>query len=341
MNSELKGYVVPDEYLRKMKGYDSLREMHRTNYVINNAVDSLRNSLFSYKKQKHFEIECADPDLRQLLNDTVLRQQFDGIYGQAYDLEGFLRMTLASLLVFGRCFYKIDWVEKDHNAHGKRWLIQRIRWLAVETMEVIRDNDQIHSFKQEYSDHCGNKSVRGTTFTFEKDEILFVEWIFDGDENKGVSPLKRLIQHSEEMGTAFEDMRLQVHAFSHPEDHSYKAERLRHTPWKEIRGELDQSRIKMQSSLGIIPNAPMTEYYETYQFVKFRKRIARIREFLLSEFNEQIVTNIAKRNKFRESARINLIGYMSEGEIQDLFDSYKKKEITGEKLREAFQDEII
>ena len=34
---------------------------------------------------------------------------------------------------------------------------------------------------------------------------------------------------------------------------------------------------------------PMTNYYDVYYFAKFRKKLAEIRQYLILQFNEQVV----------------------------------------------------
>lgn len=316
--------------------------MYGGNPIIFGAMDSVRGSLFSYRREKHFEIVCSSSELRRFFNDILLgRGGFEGLYGQAYDLEGFLRGVLQSLLIFGKAFYKIDWAKQDYRGNKTRWVMKRIRWLAVETMDVVRDDEQIQGFKQEYSDHCSYKDLRGIKVEFEPDEIFFVEWVFDGERNRGVSPLKRLIPLSKEMDEFLEYIKLRTKALYHPEDRSYAVERALFTPWEEAKKKNEQCRIKIQDALGIMPDAPMTEYYDIHQFIKSRRRIAQIREYLLAEFNDQVVNSISKKNGFSESPRIKLVGYKSVSEIDELFDSFKCKEISNKEVVDALRDELI
>lgn len=304
-------------------------------------MEHLRGSLFSYKREKHFDIDCSSSDLGRFFTDVLLRDGFDEIYGQAYDLEEFLRGVLQSLLIFGRVFYKIDWAQEDYTKNKKRWVVKRIRWLAVETMDIIESNDQIRGFKQEYSDHCGSKDLRGIRVDFEPDEVFFVEWGFDGEEKRGLSPLKRLVPLCKEWDGFLGYVNLLTKATYHPEDRSYAVERARYTPWEEAKKKNDQCKIRIQDALGEIPDAPMTEYYDLYHFVKSRRKLAQIREYLLSEFNKQIVNVISKKNSFSESPRIKLIGYKSENEIEELYTSYKNKEVSNKEVRDALRDELI
>lgn len=250
-----------------------------------------------------------------------------------------MRDVLQSLLLFGKAFYKIDWAE--HAENKTRWVVERIRWLAVETMDVVRVNEQIRGFNQEYSDHCSYEDLRGIRVDFEPDEVFFVEWVFDGERERGASPLRRLIPLCKEMDEFLEYVNMLTRAMYHPEDRSYAVERARFTPWEEAKKKNEQCKIKIQDALGVMPDAPMTEYYDIYQFIKSRRRIAQIREYLVAEFNDQVVNRISKKNGFLESPRIKLVGYKSVSEIDELFDGFKRKETSNKEVVDAFRDELI
>jgi len=335
VKGELKGYVVPDEYLKKRKGYAELADAYKSNPIIYGSVNNVHMSLFSYKKEKHFEIDSSNPHLRRFLNSVLLGQGgFKGLYGQEYDLEGFLRNVLQSLLIFGKAFYRIDWAEKVYEENKTRWVVEGIRWLTVETMDVVKSAGQIRGFKQEYSYNVTYKDLRGISIDFEPEEIFFVEWIFD-EGKRGVSPIKRLISLCEEMHDFLEYIGLCTKAMYHPEDSSFAVERARFTSWEKEKRKEDQRKIKIQDALGIMPTAPMTEYYDIYQFIKLRKRIAQIRKYLLDEFNDQIVKRITKKNGFSESAEVKLVGYKSVSEIDEYFSKFKSKELSNKEVVNA------
>lgn len=315
--------------------------MYSRNPTVFSAVNSLRDSLFSYRKEKHFEIVSSSSDLRRFFSDILLGDQFEGIYCEAHDLEDFLKSVLVSLLIFGKAFYKIDWTKQDYKKNETRWIVEKIRWLAVETMSVVKANNLVQSFRQEYSRHCSYEGLREIRIDFEPDEVFFIEWGFDGEAKKGKPPLRRSIPLVKEMYKFLEYINLRIKAEYRPEDRSYAVESAQFTPWEEAVKKNDQCKMRIQDALGVKPEAPMTEYYDIYQFIKSRRKIAQIREYLLSEFNEQIVNRISKKNDFPESPMIKLVGYKSVSEIEELFDDFKNKEISSKEVMDAFQDQLI
>lgn len=336
VEKKIKGYMIPDKYLQKRKGYFGLEEAYSRNPIIFGSVNNVRLSLFNYKQENHFEIECSESTTQRFIK-TVLFNRFERGYGQSYDLEGFLRNVLQSLLIYGKVFYRIDWSKKKYFENETRWGISGLRWLPVETMKVIKSGKQIRKFKQEYSYNVAHKDLQGITTEFEPDEIFFVEWSFDKGK-KGVSPVKQIASLCGEMRDFLEYCGFYSRAMYHPEDSSFPVERARFSSWEDEKIKEDRRQMKIQDALGLVPTAPMTEYYDIYQFIKSKTRIAQIRKYLLDEFNEQIVQNILKKNSIVESAKVNLVGYASLKEINDLFSKFKNQEVSNKQIVDLLID---
>ena len=337
----MKGYFVPDMQLRKEKGYDVFEDIYEHNPVVFSSINNLTSSLFNPSRDSHFELVCSNPDWRQFFEPLIAYHPPERLYGQAYDLANFLEGVLRSLLIFGKAFYKIDYAKEERDQIGAGWTIKRIRWLAVETMSVIYSHGKIQEFVQQYTNSCGYKDLRGTRVEFEPDEVFFVEWVFDGEKNRGVSPLKRLTPYHKKMKWFLEFSQRKLTAMYNPKDHSYAVERARYTSWDEAKRVNDTCEMRIKDALGRILDAPMTQYYETYQCVKSRKRLASIREYLLSEFNAQVVDTISKKNTSTESARIRLVGYMSAGEIEALFGKFQNGQVSQSELLNILQNDMV
>jgi len=338
----MKGYFAPDTQLRKDKGYDILGYMYTHNPIVFSSINYVTASLFSLRRDKHFEMVCSKPEWRQFFSELLIAYNPPkGLYGQAYDLANFLEGVLQSLLVFGKAFYKIDYAQEECSQTGTRWTIQRIRWLAVETMNAISGDGRIKGFVQQYSDRCVDKNLRGARVEFAPDEVFFVEWVFDGDKNLGISPLMSLIPHHKKMKWFLELIEQQVYAMSHPQDRSYRIERARYTSWDKAKRVNETSQIKIRAALGTVLDAPMSQYYETYQLTKSRKRTALIREYLVNEFNAQAVNALSKRNSLIEPARIELVGYMSASEIEDLFRKFQNGQASQDEVLNTLKNDMI
>jgi hypothetical protein len=338
----MKGYFVPDAHLQKIKGYDALDDLYTHNPIIYSSVNELTHSLFNLRRDEHFSIDCSSPKWRQFFSELFIAYDPpEGLYGQSFDLADFLEGVFHSLLIFGKAFFKVDHSEKQTGQTGTIWTVQRIRWLAVETMKPIYDKSRIKRFAQQYSAKCEVKDLQGAKTEFLPDEIFFVEWVFDDDKTKGVSPLVPLIPHDKMNIDFLQLMERQAYAIANPQNHSYRVERAKHTSWEKAKRANEISEIEMRAILGTALYAPMTEYYEAYYFAKIRKRIALIREYLVNQFNAQVVEPLCKKNGLTEPARINLVSYLSSTDIEDLVRKFQQGQVSNNEVISILQKDMI
>lgn len=337
----LKGYCVPDEQLRKDKGYDELENMYTSDPIIFSSINYLASSLFNLKREEHFDVVCSNPDWRKFLSELFTAYHPpEGLYGHSYDLVSFFEGVLKSLLIFGKAYHKIDFKQTNQGTDA-RWTIQRLRWLPVETMAMVVTNGKLQRFTQQYSRTCSERSLRGVKVDLEPEEVFVTEWIFDGLESRGISPLIQLIPDVKRTQRFLVFMERGVYAVTHPQDHSHQVERVRYASLDEEKKINDMSQTRIKATLGMMSDAPMTEYYEVYQFCRNRKKMANIRDYLLHEFSVQIVDNLLKKNHSAESARITLRDYMSADEIEALFRKYEKGQLTRDAVWNALSAEMM
>lgn len=338
----MKGYFVPDTHLQKTKGYDVLDDLYTHNPVIHSSVNELTHSLFNLRRDEHFSIVCSSSKWRQFFSELFIAYNPpEGLYGQSFDLANFLEGVFQSLLIFGKAFFKVDHSEKQTNQTGTIWTVQRIRWLAVETIKPIYDKGRIERFVQQYSAKCEGKDLQGVKTEFLPDEIFFVEWAFDDDKTKGVSPLVPLIPQDKMHIEFLQLMERQAYAIANPQNHSYHVERARHTSWEKAKRANEISEIEMRAILGTVLYTPMTEYYEAYYFAKIRKRIALIREYLVNQFNAQVVEPLCRKNGLTEPTRIKLVSYLSSTDIENLVRKFQQGQISKNEVISTLQKDMI
>lgn len=327
----MKGYCIPDEALRKAKGYDELENLSSYDLTIHSSIDSLVLTLFDFRN-KHFVIENAvDEDWNQFFTEMFIDHNYTReIYGQfSYDLEGFLRGALHSIIVFGKSFYAVDYSNESSTG---RWIVERIRWLPVETVSPIYGKKgAIKGFTQQYSANCSYEMARNYKAGFLPDELFFIEWAFDGDK-KGVSPLLSLRSNSQTENKLIDLALKQSHAFAHPDDQSRSAERARYSSFQKAKKRSDVAKIKIIAKIGGIIRQPMTDYYDAYYFAKNRKRVAIIREYLVDQFNSQILASISNKNGLPQPARLKIVGYLTSKEIDKLIGDLKNLKISSKEL---------
>lgn len=91
----------------------------------------------------------------------------------------------------------------------------------------------------------------------------------------------------------------------------------------------------MTKELGIpeyYPPPPMTNYYEVYYFVKFRKRLAEIRRYLVLKFNEQVIQRLAIKNNLPAEVELRTVVYQSVDDIETVFKQFESRQLAAEEV---------
>lgn len=335
----MKGYVFPDENMRKTKGFAVLGYLYSRNPIIHSAINDVTLSLFNVFRKEHFEITYVKPELSKVFAELVSDYPIEGIYGNNfYGLDNFLTDVFRNILIFGKAFYPIDYMQ-EQSPKGDFWKIRRIRWLPPETMKIDHSRGNVKSFSQQYSRDCKDKKLCKKTL-FLPDEIFYVKWIFTKGLAKGLSPLKLLISHAERHLKFLELMTNKTYAMANPQDHSLKIERARFASWNEEKKLNDTSELIIRATIGTWLDAPMTEYYATLRFAQSRQKIALIREYLMEQFNLQVINILLKKNSLTKSPIVKLKGYLTSGEIDLLIAKFDKAEISQEEILNILRNDM-
>ena len=103
-----------------------------------------------------------------------------------------------------------------------------------------------------------------------------------------------------------------AHAEAFPEDRRWWVERARWLDSAKLYEELDHLALRIRSILGgavLDLSRPTTRFYGVYDVIAFRWRLARLRESLVRQFNDVIVTPLLEHNGLpRDSARLSIGG---------------------------------
>ena len=206
-------------------------------------------------------------------------------------------------------------------------------------MKIKSKKGYVTSFYQQYSKRCKDEKLcKKTAFT--PDEIFFVEWVFTKGLSKGISPLKPLIPYADRHLKFLEVMTSKTYAMAHPKDHSLKVEKARFASWDKEKKLNNISELIIRATIGTWSNAPMTEYFATLRFAQSRQKIAVIREYLVEQFNLQVMSNLSKKNGLDEPASMKLKGYLTSDQIGKLISRYEKAEISQEDIQKILQSDM-
>ncbi len=71
----------------------------------------------------------------------------------------------------------------------------------------------------------------------------------------------------------------------------------------------------------------LTEYYDVYSVARYKKELNKTRNYLVQEFNRQVFKPFAKKNKINPHPELKLQGFLSDNQIDDYLEKYRKDEI--------------
>jgi hypothetical protein len=320
----MKGVIIPDKKLLKAKGYDKLEYIYSRNPIVNSSVRDVTLSLFDISRPDHFEVICSNQTLTPIFYELVSDHPIEGTFGNLYHgLRDFFTEIFRHLIVYGKVFAFVDYIQEQNT---QVWKIRRIRLLPIETIKIRRKWGKITGFSQQYSK--GSSNTEKTDFL--NDEVFFVEWKFSNEGSSGVSPLLPLIPLAQKHLEFLNLMSLQMFAIANPQDRSYRVEKARYASFEKEKQLNDINDLTIRETIGTWSDAPMTDYYSTYRFAKCRKKIALVREYLVEQFNLQIVHELSKKNGLTEPANIRLKGYLTSTQLTDLLNQYERLEISQE-----------
>jgi hypothetical protein len=337
----MKGYFAPDPQLRKEKGYDRLYNLYTTNPIIFSSVNDASMSLFHFQRKDHFKIVCEDAKFSKFLSDLFIEGPIEGLFGfQVYDLASFFEMLYKELLIIGQVFFQIDFLENSADDAAFTWSIRKIGWLPPETMKVKRQGGKIEKFIQQYSDKF-EKQNGNSRVEFCPEEILFVQWIFDGQKKKGLSPLIELDSLEKKYLRIFDIMTKKAYIMAHPDDKSSGLEKAKFASWEKEKKLNEITQAKIKTKIGTVPDYPMTDYYTIYKFAESRRRTAIVREYLLEQFNLQIIDVLTAKNNFHSKASISINGYLSSNDIRNLFEEFHKGKLAQKEILNQLSTDMI
>ncbi len=349
-----KGYVFDDPFLGFIKGYDRLEAATRNVMELSNEVDSVRYALFPLRdvpmvdrpgyithERNYFGIECDDPALKKDLEMYFTDEHSfyrDGLYGQGDAVGGFLEGIAWQLFVTGDEFHMIEWDEVD--IKGKKYQFPvDFEYLRNETMKIIRKGGVIVGYRQKYSlfTYFKEKKFKGwedkekpRSFEFEKDEVIYCQYPFaekspTAQSIKYLAPIKKFWQFGLDQSRSGVEV----------ENHYLPLERARYTTYAREKRKHDIARGKIRTIFNYLmdTNGPkLTQYYDIYTVIRYKKFLNDMRDYLVSEFNEQVLAVVAKKNSFTSIPKLVYSGFLSNAELDAALQGYTDGTLTFDQI---------
>lgn len=335
---------MDDPFLGFITDYNRLEAATRSAMKLSTEVESIQHALFPTRsvpvpdhpgyvtyKQDYFSIDCEDPVLKEHLEAYFTDEHSwyrDGLYGHGDSIGGFLEMTAQQLLVTGNSFYIIDWDEVDIKDRKYQFPVD-FGYLRNETMKVIRKGGNIAGYRQKYSlftylkesrfkDYDGK--IKPRSYKFEKDEIIYCQYPFatkspTAQSIKYLSPIKRFWQFGIDQsrsGVEVENCYLPI-------------EKARYATFAKEKRKYDIARGKIRTIFNYLMdvNGPkLTQYYDIYTVIRYKKFLNNFRDYLVKEFNEQVLAVVARKNNFGCIPKLKYGGFINNVELDSALQKY-------------------
>ncbi len=349
-----KGYVFNDPFLGFIRGYDRLEAATRNAMELSNEVDSVHYALFPLRdvpvvdrpgyvthERNYFSIECDDPALKKDLEAYFTDEHSwyrDGLYGQGDSVGGFLEGIAWQLFVTGDAFHMIEWEEVDIN--GKKYQFPvNFGYLRNETMKVKRKGGVVIGYRQEYSlfTYLKEKKFKDwenkekpRSFEFEKDEVIYCQYPFAKK-----SPTAQSIKYLDTIKKFWQFGIDQARSGVDIESHYLPLEKARYTTYAREKRKYDLAKGKIRTIFNYLMdvNGPkLTQYYDIYTVIRYKKFLNDMRNYLVREFNEQVLTLVAKKNNFVSIPKLIYEGFLSNADLDMALQKYTNNTLTFDQI---------
>lgn len=350
----VKGYVFADPFLGYIKGRDRLEKASWNAMELSSETDSTRYSLFPLRdipvadrpgyvthERNYFSIECDDSVLKKDLEMYFTDEHSfyrDGLYGQGDALGGFLESVAHELFVVGDSFRMIEWEEVDIKGRKYQFPVD-FEYLRNETMKIIKKNGAIIGYRQKYSlfTYFKEKRFKGwenkekpRSFEFEKEEVVYYKYPFaknspTAQSLKYLKPIKKFWQFGIDQSRSGVEV----------ENHYLPLERARYTTYAHEKRKYDIARGKIRTIFNWLmeTNGPrLTQYYDIYTVIRYKKFLNDFRDYLVREFNEQVLAVVAQRNGLAFIPKVVYSGFLSNAELDAALQGYADGTLTFDQI---------
>lgn len=350
-----QGLIMDDPFSSFVKGYDYLWAKARDAMDLHNEVSSVQSALFPFQSiavpgrpgytqlsRGYFNIESDDPVVAKDLNAYFLEENSrfrENLYGHDDSLGGFLQEVAHSLLVTGESYSLVTWDTISIN--GRNYCLPvDFGYVRAETMRKGRD--QRMSYIQVYSwftylktkglkDYDGHTQPRVSHFT--ADEILYYTYPFSRK-----TPVQRALRHLEQVQKFWQFGLAQTRGSVEVESHYLPFERARYANSYNEKRKHDIARAKIRTVFNYpldTNGIKMTSYYDLFTVIRYKKYLNEFREYLVQEFNRQILESIVTKNHGMKGANLRLTGFVRNSQLDADLARYTKGEITFEQILES------
>lgn len=353
------GSSIDDPFLNYIKGYSRLEAASRDSMSLFNETMFIRNSLFPLRdvpvpdrpgyithERDYFSFECDNPiikdDLEKYFTDKYSRYR-DDLYGNHDDFGGFLNMIAYQLMITGISFYKTYWEEVDIK-NNKYVLPVDFDYLRDSTIKIKKRKGHIAEYLQKYSiityyftnknyfKGYGDKEIPRKV-SFLPEEVFYCKYPISSD-----SPAKASLKYLKQIKRFWDFGLDKAKGGADPDDRALSVEKTRYVAYADENRKYDLAKSKIRTIFHYLTegnNLKMTQYYDVYRVIRYKKFLNTMRSYLVHEFNKQVMEVVAKKNNFNSVPRLRYDGFLTNKELDAAFDDYKKGRLSFDDLIET------
>jgi hypothetical protein len=292
--------------------------MHMADAHLGAATNALKYRVIPSLEAEAFEIVGDSQVAVAAATQTLLND------GRDFWREPGLNMAFQSYvseLVYQRTTYSyIQFSETDPVA------LERIDWLAPETITKLKRGDT-----QYYEQYIRKELTEGRGpigFTFDEDEIWELTWPFawpPGD----ISPYRAALQVGLKEDRLMESVSLPVRAQTQPEESFITFARARHNAYRDALAETRLLAAKAGDLLFYMAaDEPITQYFEIKRLTRNERAVCEMRDYLIREFNRQVLTRWASRNNWGNLALVSRAKLFSARDWADIWSGFEDRSLS-------------
>lgn len=347
---------MDDPFLGFIKGYDKLEAATRNAMELSSEVQYVQYALFPPKdvpvadrpgyvthERNYFSIECDDTVLKKDLEAYFTAEHSwyrDRLYDHGDSLGRFLEIIARQLLITGDSFRLIDWDEVEINKKKYQFPVD-FGYLRNETMKVIRRNGVIVSYGQKYSRYTYLKAkkfknsdgmIKPRSFEFEKEEVVYCQYPFAKK-----SPTAQSIKYLPSIKKFWQFGMNQSRSYVEVENYYLPLEKTRYATFAREKRKHDLARGRIRTIFNYLmdTNGPkMTQFYDFYTVIRYKKFLNNLRDYLVKEFNEQVLAVVARKNNFSSIPKLAYTGFLSNAELDSALQKYTDGSLTFDQVVE-------
>lgn len=329
---------LEDTFKEGIKGYSKRRWTTRDAMKFHNEIYNYRRDLFptrSVPSEKNpgystldtnfFRIVSRQKTVERDMNTHFVIEKYgrnEGISYGANDLSQFFMFILQDLLMHGISMYCMEW--GDVRFVRKTYSVPLyLSYVNTATVSFNRGKSEIFA-KQRYS--WLTKKLN-TYYTYNNHNFMEDEtFLLTHPTHFPSSPLRESMSYIDKVREGSNFSLLQGEAFANPENHAMPIERARYDlsekHWHaQYIARLKVRRIFKQTVGGLGVN--LNTFYEAYAFAEYKKHLNDIRNYLISEFNSQILARVKEKNNITEDIVLEYAGFTSNEDIDSALRSIK------------------